>query len=146
MASVVPYVLLAGSTALDIQKARSQAKAANAAAQAQVDARARQIREGQAIEERRRQEHLIRALAAQRARAGAAGVGGAGGSVDALLRGLSRATERDLDDAHRMNLLEIDDLHGTLARTRKRNLLDARYGALGSLLGLAKGGYDRSTR
>lgn len=142
-ATAIPYVIMAASTALSMQQAQSQAKAANSAARAQADAQARQIREGQAIEERRRQEQLIHNLAAQRARAGAAGVGGAGGSSEALLQGLSNATERDLDDARRTNLLQIDDLYGSLAHTRKRNLLDARYSQLNSMLGLADKSYNQ---
>jgi len=143
MGAALPYVLTsAASTALSMSKAANQAKAANAAVQAQADAQARQIRESQAIEERRRKEQMIRNLAAQRARAGAGGVGGAGGSLEALLRGLSSATERDLADARRMNLLQINDIYGNLAHTQRRNLLDARYDQLGSVLKFADRGVD----
>ena len=142
-AAAIPYVIMAASTALSMQQARSQAKAENSAAQTQANVQARQIRESQAIEERRRQEQLIRNLAAQRARAGAAGIGGAGGSSEALLQGLSNETERDLNDVRRTNLLQIDDVYGNLAHTRKRNLLDARYSQLNSMLSLANKGYNQ---
>lgn len=137
-APIAPYLLTAASAGLSMQRAQAQAQAeaANAQAGAQADARARRIAAGQAIAERRRQERLIDALAAQRARAGAAGVGGAGGSTEALLRGLASRADRELDERRRMNLLEIDDLYGSLAHARRRNLLDARHGRLGAMLGL----------
>lgn len=141
VAPFAPYLLMAASTAVSMQQAQSQAKAANAAAKAQADAQTRQIRAGQAIEERRRQEQLIRNLATQRARAGAAGIAGAGGSSEALLQGLSNETERDLNDTRRLNLLKIDDIYSDLGHTRRRNLLAARNSQVNSLLNMADKGY-----
>ena len=138
MAQLAPVVM---TSLIDMQKAQSQAKAANAAAQAQADAQARQISESQAIETRRRQEQLIRTLAAQRARAGAAGVGGTGGSSEALLRGLSNETERDINDMRRLNLLRTDDIYGNLASTRRRNLLEARDSQINSLRNMVNKGF-----
>jgi len=135
-APIAPYLLTAASAGLSMQRAQAQAEAANAQAAARTDARARRIAAGQAIAERRRQERLIDALAAQRARAGAAGVGGAGGSTEALLRGLAGRADRELDERRRMNLLEIDGLYGDLAHARRRNLLTARHGRLDAMLGL----------
>lgn len=128
------------STAMGVQQAHSQSKAANKAAQAQVNAQARQLRESQAIEERRERERLKQNLATQRARFGAAGVSGAGGSSAALLKGLFDRTERDLDDTRRLNLMRTEDLYTNLAHTKRRNLLDAS-GKIGqSVLGLAEAG------
>lgn len=134
------FAISAMSTAIGMQQARSQTKARNRAAQARADAQVKQLKTSQQIEERRRKEGLKRNLATQRARFGASGVGGVGGSSDALLRGLSDQTEREIKDRNRLNLLQTNSIYTNLANSKRLNLLESNRKIGSSLFGLAEQG------
>ena len=127
----------AAMTALQMIQTRQQAKAKNSAATAKAQSQVQQIQRAQEIRERQRREKLRQNLARQRARFGASGTGGSG-SADAVLRGLSKETDRIISDERSLNAFPINRINSGLQQRTRRNLLEAssaqRRGAF-SLLG-----------
>jgi hypothetical protein len=130
MGASTPFIMMAASTAMSMQQARNQAKAENAAAAAQP-ARSNSARRSRSGAARSSSPHPGRPAGP----AGAAASAGRAARPTPCCKGLTSEAERELDDVRRANLLRIDDIYGTLSRTRKRNLLDARAGQLNSLFG-----------
>lgn len=115
--------VLAATTALQQIQARQQTKAQNAAARSAANSQAQQIQRAQEIRERQRRDLLGRNLATQRARFASRGISG-GGSVDALLRGLSKVTDQAIADDRFSNDLRIGNINNVFENTRRRNLLE----------------------
>ena len=74
--------------------------------------------------ERQQRDSLKKRIAAARARAGGAGSSTTGGSIDAVVKGLERETQRSLaaledDTRHRVN-----SIRARAEKARRRNLLD----------------------
>lgn len=126
MGSLTPTIVMTAlQTGSQLIQARSQARAQNAAAASAAQFQRQQVQQSQAIRERERRERLRRALASQRAEFGARGIGaGAGGSADAVLKGLSKDTERAIrDDRGRLDL-SLGAIDRQLELRRRRNLLE----------------------
>lgn len=94
--------------------------------------------------DRQQQLSLRRRIAEQRARAGASGVATTGGSLDAVLRGLERETEEDLQAQKRDTARQIAELRDRFSEKRSRNLLDFSNRLLSSTSGLTSGRRSRS--
>ncbi|MDA0304932.1 MAG: hypothetical protein O3B76_01410 [Proteobacteria bacterium] len=138
------FAALAATTALQQIQARQQAKAQNAAAQTAANFQTQQIGRAQEIRERQRRDLLGRNLATQRARFASRGIAG-GGSVDALLRGLSKETDQAINDDRFSSDLRIGNINNTFENTRRRNLLelsDIRQRAAFNLLGKGLNGLN----
>ncbi len=138
------FAALAATTALQQIQANQQAKAQNAAAQSAVNRQTQQIERAQEIRERQRRDLLRRNLATQRARFASRGIAG-GGSVDALLRGLSKETDQAVADDRFSSDLRIGTISNTFENTRRRNLLelsDIRQRAAFNLLGKGLNGLN----
>jgi len=138
------FAVLAATTALQQIQARQQAKAQNAAAQSAANFQTQQIGRAQEIRERQRRDLLGRNLASQRARFASRGIAG-GGSVDALLRGLSKETDQAVADDRFSSDLRIGNINNTFENTRRRNLLelsDIRQRAAFNLLGKGLNGLN----
>jgi len=117
------FAALAATTALQQIQARQQAKAQNAAAQSAASSQTQQIGRAQEIREQQRRDLLGRNLATQRARFASRGIAG-GGSVDALLRGLSKETDQAIADDRFSSDLRIGNINNAFDNTRRRNLLE----------------------
>lgn len=114
----------AALTVLTFIQGERRAAAQRKAIGADAAERTSQIRQVQAIEERRRRERLREIQATQRARLAAQGVGAAGGSGEAVIRGLLERTEADGRDARGLDQLRIDQINSQAGRRRRANLLE----------------------
>ena len=110
---------------MDFLMKQQQAKTSNRTAQAQADAQTASVRRSQEIEARRKREALKRITATQRARFGAQGTGGRGGSADAVLGGLAKPVEEDIENSRLMAGDKINQIQSNFNQTRRANLLEA---------------------
>ncbi|MBC8337137.1 MAG: hypothetical protein H8E39_00460 [Alphaproteobacteria bacterium] len=117
-------VLSTGAEMIAAKRNANAANAANAAASAEAQSRIQQIQQAQQIRDSQKRERLRKTLAQQRSRFGARGIG-RGGSADAVLRGLTNETERNIADQRGLNALSINDIQGDLQQRRQQNLLEA---------------------
>jgi len=110
---------------MDFLMKQQQAKASNRTAQAQADAQSASITRSQEIEARRKRDALKRITATQRARFGAQGTGGRGGSADAVLGGLARPIEEDIENSRLIAGDRVNQIQNGLNQTKRVNLLEA---------------------
>lgn len=83
----------------------------------------RRLAEEQAEENRKRQQALRRAVAAQQARFGAQGIDARDGSGEAVLLGLFQESDEEKAYRERLNRLRQDSLQQSTDTARRRNLL-----------------------
>ena len=121
---------------LEAEQARNQMAAQEANARAQTE----QIRQNQIIEERKRRDHLRRALATQRARFGAQSIG-SGGSSQALLAGLAAEAEQENAESRAQASSRISQINDQLAWSRRKNLLEASRPGNRMAFGLLQQGF-----
>lgn len=86
-------VVMAATMAIEQKQKQKAAKNTQAVA----DSQAAQIKQARAQAEKSRRYQLKKDLAARRAQQGASGIGGVGGSNEAVLGGLTRLAEEDIN-------------------------------------------------
>jgi hypothetical protein len=110
---------------LDYVMKSQQAKASNRTAQAQANARTAAINRAREIEERKKREALKRISATQRANFAARGTGGRGGSAEAVLSGLAKPYESDIENSRLIANDQISQIQNNLNHSKRVNLLEA---------------------
>jgi len=118
------------SAGINLALAQQANKRAGDQAKRDRDREIAQIQRESAARAREQQDALRARVSAIRARTGANGLASTGGSIDAVIRGLERDTDRETSDIRNAASTRIDDIRQGAEEKRRRNLLDLTTRAL----------------
>lgn len=105
------------------KRQQEAAAIAQAAEEAEAAAEIEEIELEQAQEEAEQQRLLRSQVATQRANMAAAGVSGYGGSSDAVVKGLTDATEEEIETNRALDTARINTIKSNLAASTQTSLL-----------------------
>lgn len=123
---VTSAALSAMQYVVDEKQRAAESKVDMTTAQSEAESEVAQIQKADAIEKADRQERLRRALATQRARAGAQGTG-SGGSTTATLEGLAADADRETRESDELTNIRLQRVSDQLTSVKRKSLLETTY-------------------
>ncbi len=129
---------MAAMSVLGAIQSKRQFRAQSTALAARQQAEAQRLELTRRVREREKRARLASLQATQRARFGASGIG-RGGSADALLNGLSQATEQSIRDDRYGKQLRLRQSAEAASQSRRTSLFDYQKKQPGYLSNLVRG-------